>query len=313
MRQQHDARLALGEPRREVFRRTASRPIRTRGGRPRSRAPARSPPSDRRMQPAVTTHTRSPGEQRFTTRRLHRPGAARGEEQHLALGAEDLLQARERALVDDAEVRAAVVDDRLGRRREHLGRHRRRPGCEQVALLGHRLEPNGETGLRSPRGNAARVRGIAGRASACRSRRRPMARAACAGAPGLECGSFRVRRRLGRARLGRGARLGRPGLPRLLPLRRSAHRAAARRGLAPDLAAALGRAGRARLRRACGRYRDRRARPRLVLRRRHPGGAGSPRLRACTPCRGRGQYARYARRSSSSRPRRSAGGRSATR
>ena len=94
MRQQHDPRLALGEPRGEVVRRTASRPTRTRAGRPRSRsAPAiaaqRSPNA-----PAVTTQTRSPGEQRFDERRLHRAGAARGEEEHLVLGAEDLLQPR---------------------------------------------------------------------------------------------------------------------------------------------------------------------------------------------------------------------------
>ena len=45
------------------------------------------------------------------------------------------LQPRERALVDVAEVGAAVVHHRLGHRREHLGRHGRRARREQVALL----------------------------------------------------------------------------------------------------------------------------------------------------------------------------------
>jgi hypothetical protein len=31
------------------------------------------------------------------------------------------------------------VHDRLGERREHLRRHRRRAGREEIALVGHRL------------------------------------------------------------------------------------------------------------------------------------------------------------------------------
>ena len=68
-------------------------------------------------------------------RRLHRTRAGRAEEQHLALGAEHLLEALERPRVDRLEVGAAVVDHRLGAGREHLGRHGRRARREQVALL----------------------------------------------------------------------------------------------------------------------------------------------------------------------------------
>ncbi len=68
-------------------------------------------------------------------RRLHRARAGGGEEQHVRAGAVDVAQPAERPFVDRAEVGAAVVDDRLGACRQHLGRHRRRPGREQVALL----------------------------------------------------------------------------------------------------------------------------------------------------------------------------------
>jgi hypothetical protein len=71
-------------------------------------------------------------------RGLERAGAGGGEEQHVVLGAEGLTEAPEAAVVDRAEVRAAVVDDRLGERGEHLRRHRRGAGREQVALLRHR-------------------------------------------------------------------------------------------------------------------------------------------------------------------------------
>ena len=66
---------------------------------------------------------------------VHRARPGRGEEQHLGLGAEHVLEPREAALVHLAEVGAAVVHHRLGHRREHLGRHGRRAGREQVALL----------------------------------------------------------------------------------------------------------------------------------------------------------------------------------
>src|SRR5581483_7717857 len=65
--------------------------------------------------------------------------ARRREEQYVRGGAEDLLEALETAGVDGAEVGAAVVDDRLRERRQNLGRNRRRPGREEVALLGHAL------------------------------------------------------------------------------------------------------------------------------------------------------------------------------
>ena len=68
-------------------------------------------------------------------RRLHRTGPGRGEEQDVGARAEDVLQPVERAGVHVAEVGPAVVDDRLGAGCEHRGRHGRRPGREEVALL----------------------------------------------------------------------------------------------------------------------------------------------------------------------------------
>ena len=56
--------------------------------------------------------------------RLERAGSRRGEEQHVLLGAADLAEPRQAALVDRLEVGAAVMDDRLGERGEHLRRAR---------------------------------------------------------------------------------------------------------------------------------------------------------------------------------------------
>ena len=167
--------------------------------------------------------------------------------------------------------------------------------------------------LGSARGSAARVRRRARRAPACGTRRRTLARPPRAGAARVERGAVRVRGRRRRARVGRRTRLGRARLPSLLPLRRAAHRAAARRRLAADLAEALGRSGRARLRGARRRDRARGARPRRLLRQRHPGGAGSPRT-SCRRASSRSRPTRSARWPwSSSPPRRSGAGRSATR
>ena len=61
--------------------------------------------------------------------------------------AADLAQPREAALVDRPEVGAAVVDDRLAHRREHLRRHGRRARSEEV-LLGHSPETSDASGRR---------------------------------------------------------------------------------------------------------------------------------------------------------------------
>ena len=70
-------------------------------------------------------------------RGLHRRGPGRGEEEHVILrpvhGLEPLDHARERV----TEVGRAMVDHRLGRRREHLRRHRGGPRRDEVALLRH--------------------------------------------------------------------------------------------------------------------------------------------------------------------------------
>jgi hypothetical protein len=59
------------------------------------------------------------------------------EHEHVVLRAVHLCEAGEAALVDLAVVAGAVVDDGLGERGEHLGRHGRRARREQVLLLGH--------------------------------------------------------------------------------------------------------------------------------------------------------------------------------
>ena len=71
-------------------------------------------------------------------RRLERTRAGGGEEEHLVLRSEYLAQAGVGLLEHRLEVRRAMVDHRLGERRQHLGRHRRRSGSEEVALLRHR-------------------------------------------------------------------------------------------------------------------------------------------------------------------------------
>ena len=101
----------------------------------------------------------------------------------------------------------------------------------------------------------------------------------------------RLRRRLGRDRVGLGGRLEQPGLPRLLPLRRPARRGAARRRLAAAGRRPLGRAADARLRRARDRGRDRRAADGARRRQLDPRGPGAPRALPGPGPRDRGQLA----------------------
>ena len=61
-----------------------------------------------------------------------------------------LLQPAEHARVDLAEVGRAVVEDRLGERGEHLRRHGRRAGREEVPLLRHRRQ-SGDVSAAAPR------------------------------------------------------------------------------------------------------------------------------------------------------------------
>ena len=64
-------------------------------------------------------------------RRLHRARAGRREQEHVGRRAEDLLQPLQALGVDRAEVGAAVVDDRLGERCQHLRRHLVGPGVNR--------------------------------------------------------------------------------------------------------------------------------------------------------------------------------------
>ena len=83
------------------------------------------------------TSWRSPGDVRFATADSNAPVPDVVNMQDVVLGAIDLAQPREAALVDIAVVARTVVDDGLGERGQHLRRHGRRPRRQQVALLGH--------------------------------------------------------------------------------------------------------------------------------------------------------------------------------
>ena len=105
--------------------------------------------------------------------------------------------------------------------------------------------------------------------------RRTLARDPAAGARRLVGRAPRLRGGLGRAHLGRRRRLGRARVPRLLPVRRPAHGAAARRRIAPSLWMETHNRSGAHLRRACGRDCDLRSAARCI-RREHPGRPGPP-------------------------------------
>ena len=82
-------------------------------------------------------------------RRLEGARARAGEEEHVRLRAVHLLEAPEHAGVHLAEVRRAVVEDRFREGGQHLGRHRGRPGREQVPLVRHRAEVTAAVGAGS--------------------------------------------------------------------------------------------------------------------------------------------------------------------
>ena len=108
-------------------------------------------------------------------------GARGREEEHVGLGPEDLAQPAEGAL-EDARKSGPVVDDRLGHRGEHLGRHRRRARRHQVALLRHlsRSVAQGVVGTPeriSPPGGARAARRPGDPCGARASRSRPASRA----------------------------------------------------------------------------------------------------------------------------------------
>ena len=103
--------------------------------------------------PALTEVAGGDDEHAFTGRAevrdrgLHRAGARRREQQHLALRAEDFSQAREGALVHRLEIRPAMMDDRLRDRRQDLRRDGRRARRQQVPLLAHFAEPSSAIGF----------------------------------------------------------------------------------------------------------------------------------------------------------------------
>ena len=209
---------------------------------------------------------RSPGEQRFAVAASRIPVPGRREEEHFGLGAEDLRQPLQAALVHRLEVRPAVVDDRLRHGREHFGRDRSRARGEQITLLGQALlvQASRRLDCRPPR--------VRGRCSPAAQRR---ARGEVAGtaptrAGRLECRARLLRDRGGCSGLGRRGRLERACVSRLLPVRRAAHGSAARSGVHAPLRLALDALPRPRLRRPGDRGRHRRADPRRHLRDEHP-------------------------------------------
>ena len=74
--------------------------------------------------------------------RLHRAGAAGGEDEHVVLGLEDLGQLAQHPLVELDEGRSAVVEHRRGHRLRDGRGHGRRPGGHQV-LLHERVRGHG--------------------------------------------------------------------------------------------------------------------------------------------------------------------------
>ena len=115
-----------------------SLPTRSAGAARRSRTRSRCRPSAPRS---------SPRRRRRCDRRASRCSRSRlrgfrfraREEEHFGLGAEDLRQPLQAALVHRLEVRPAVVDDRLRHGRKHFGRDRSRARGEQITLLGQAL------------------------------------------------------------------------------------------------------------------------------------------------------------------------------
>ena len=101
----------------------------------------------------------------------------------------------------------------------------------------------------------------------------------------------RILTRCGRTRLGRGGRMERCGVPRLLPRRRAAHRGASRSGIAAPRGTPAGRVGGPRVRRPGGRSRPRRPAPGPALGVGDSRGAGRPRPLAGTCARDRRQLA----------------------
>ena len=197
--------------------------------------------------PAETTRCGSPGETRLATADSNAPVPDEPKRSTSLSVRHTSRRRREHALVDRQELGAAVVDDRRADGSQHLGRHRRRSGREQVALRGHvseRSDLRCRTWKRLVAFAAAllafRLAGLLGRA---------VSQQPAAGAPRVGRRARRLRGRRGGDRVGRGRRLGRARIPRLLRSGRSAHRAAAGRGLPPPRRPPPSRAGRARLRR----------------------------------------------------------------
>ncbi len=67
--------------------------------------------------------------------RIHRSGPGRAEQQHVRFRGKDTREPRQAAFVRVPEVRAPVMNHRLGHRSEHFGRNGRRARRKQVALL----------------------------------------------------------------------------------------------------------------------------------------------------------------------------------
>ena len=130
-------RLELGEPARELGGGRRLAPLEAQlldlaAVAPGHRRPALSELAGRDGEHAVA------GRAEVDDRRLEGAGARAGEEEDVRARPVNLLQPAERPFVDDPEVRRSVMQNRLREGGEHLRRHGRRPGREQVPLLRHR-------------------------------------------------------------------------------------------------------------------------------------------------------------------------------
>ena len=186
-------------------------------------------------------------------RRLERPRAGRREDEHFVLRAIDRAQPLLGDGEDLGEIGRPVVDDRPRERAQHLRRHRGRAGVRSCCGRDIRLSVQ-----RAPRRTRRRLRAawtscspLPPRSSRCGSRRprAALAQPSDTRAARLEWLARRFRSGVGGAGLGRRGGVGRPRVPRLLPLRRAAHRSAAWRRLSSTCPSLVCHARRARLHR----------------------------------------------------------------
>ena len=286
LRAEDDPRAALGDRGADLVRRRAPRPTRSRSAARRGRSARRSSTQRSPNAPATTTATRSPGAARFATADSIAPVPDALKSSTWPRVRNTCCEPLERALVDLAEVGArGGAPSARPSAASTSGGTGRRAGREQVALL-HRAQASRRAASHTVAWSSARLRR---RARLAPARRRAAARAASPGP--ARCSPTRSLR----PRIAWGAAHGWDArdVPRLLPRRRAADRAAPRHRLAPARPPRVGGAlGLLWTGLAVG---VALAMPCTDVRRRDSGGAGSPRP-AASRGRDRRQQPRHAAR-----------------